>query len=104
MTASSDRMEIDDVVALLAILDLMPGQRECSILLRLDAAAPSILHQFGRLDCPQRGFWTSADSNGGSFDSIIGRNSFQRLKEAALRMFGAVMDIYAKAPAGSQTQ
>jgi hypothetical protein len=104
MIASSERMEIDNVAALLAILDLMLGQRGCSILLRRHAAAPSNLYRFGRLHCPQRGFWTSADSNGGSFGSIIGRNSFQRPKEAALRMFGAVMDIHAKAPAGSQTQ
>jgi fructose-bisphosphate aldolase, class I len=35
---------------------------------------------------------------GGGFGSIIGRNSFQRPKEEALRMLGAVMDIYAAAP------
>jgi len=35
---------------------------------------------------------------GGWFGSIIGRNSFQRLKEEALRMLGAVMDIYARSP------
>src|ERR1700730_4762910 len=34
----------------------------------------------------------------GGFGSIIGRNSFQRPKEEALRMLGAVMDIYAAAP------
>ena len=97
-------MEIDNVAALLAIPDLMLGQRGCSILHRLRAAAPSNLHRFGRRHCPQRGFWTSADSNGESSGSIIGRNSFQRPKEAALWMFGAVTDIYAKAPAGSQTE
>ena len=32
---------------------------------------------------------------GGGFGSIIGRNSFHRPKEEALRMLGAVMDIYA---------
>ena len=32
---------------------------------------------------------------GGGFGSIIGRNSFQRAKPDALRMLGAVMDIYA---------
>jgi class I fructose-bisphosphate aldolase len=31
---------------------------------------------------------------GGGFGSIIGRNSFQRPKTAALKMLGAVMDIY----------
>ncbi|MEO8927546.1 MAG: class I fructose-bisphosphate aldolase [Caulobacteraceae bacterium] len=31
---------------------------------------------------------------GGGFGSIIGRNSFQRPKAAALQMLGAVMDIY----------
>ena len=35
---------------------------------------------------------------GGGFGSIIGRNSFQRPKQEALRMLGAVMDIYAAAP------
>jgi class I fructose-bisphosphate aldolase len=35
---------------------------------------------------------------GGGFGSIIGRNSFQRSKADALRMLGAVMDIYAAAP------
>ena len=35
---------------------------------------------------------------GGGFGSIIGRNSFQRPKEEALRMLGAVIDIYAAAP------
>jgi class I fructose-bisphosphate aldolase len=35
---------------------------------------------------------------GGGFGSIIGRNSFQRPKAEALRMLGAVMDIYAAAP------
>jgi len=38
---------------------------------------------------------------GGGFGSIIGRNSFQRSKPAALRMLGAVMDIYAAAPDGA---
>jgi class I fructose-bisphosphate aldolase len=32
---------------------------------------------------------------GGGFGSIIGRNSFQRPKQEALRMLGAVVDIYA---------
>ncbi len=32
--------------------------------------------------------------DGGGFGSIIGRNSFQRPKAAALKMLGAVMDIY----------
>jgi len=32
---------------------------------------------------------------GGGFGSIIGRNSFQRPKQEALRMLAAVMDIYA---------
>lgn len=32
---------------------------------------------------------------GGGFGSIIDRNSFQRPKAEALRMLGAVMDIYA---------
>jgi len=36
---------------------------------------------------------------GGGFGSIIGRNSFQRPKAAALRMLAAAMDIYAAAPA-----
>jgi len=31
---------------------------------------------------------------GGGFGSIIGRNFFQRSKREALRMPGAVMDIY----------
>jgi class I fructose-bisphosphate aldolase len=35
---------------------------------------------------------------GGGFGSIIGRNSFQRPKPAALKMLGAAMDIYATAP------
>ncbi|MGQ0444204.1 MAG: class I fructose-bisphosphate aldolase [Beijerinckiaceae bacterium] len=35
---------------------------------------------------------------GGGFGSIIGRNSFQRTKAEALRMLGAVMDIYAAKP------
>ena len=35
---------------------------------------------------------------GGGFGSIIGRNSFQRPRPDALRMLGAVMDIYAAAP------
>ena len=38
--------------------------------------------------------------HGGGFGSIIGRNSFQRTKEGALRMLREVMDIYA-APPGS---
>jgi fructose-bisphosphate aldolase, class I len=40
---------------------------------------------------------------GGGFVSIIGRNSFQRPKEEALRMLGAVMDIYAAAPDQTRT-
>jgi class I fructose-bisphosphate aldolase len=32
---------------------------------------------------------------GGGFGSILGRNSFQRSRKEALRMLGAVMDIYA---------
>ena len=40
---------------------------------------------------------------GGGFGSIIGRNSFQRPKEEALRMLGAVMDIYAAAPDQDRT-
>jgi class I fructose-bisphosphate aldolase len=36
---------------------------------------------------------------GGGFGSILGRNSFQRPKAKALEMLGAVMDIYAGAPA-----
>jgi len=35
---------------------------------------------------------------GGGFGSIIGRNSFQRPKKDALRLLGAIMDIYAGAP------
>jgi len=35
---------------------------------------------------------------GGGFGSILGRNSFQRSKADALRMLGAVMDIYRTAP------
>ena len=35
---------------------------------------------------------------GGGCGSIIGRNSFQRPKKDALRMLGAVMDVYAGAP------
>ena len=42
--------------------------------------------------------------SGGGFGSIIGRNSFQRPKGAALRMLGAVMDIYAAATDRDQTQ
>ncbi|MGO9699932.1 MAG: fructose-bisphosphate aldolase [Xanthobacteraceae bacterium] len=40
---------------------------------------------------------------GGGFGSIIGRNSFQRPKEDALRMLGAVMDIYASPAASAGT-
>jgi len=36
---------------------------------------------------------------GGGFGSIIGRNSFQRPRQEALRMLAGVMDIYASAPA-----
>jgi class I fructose-bisphosphate aldolase len=32
---------------------------------------------------------------GGGFGSIIGRNSFQRTREHALKLLGEVMDIYA---------
>jgi fructose-bisphosphate aldolase, class I len=35
---------------------------------------------------------------GGGFGSILGRNSFQRPKAEALKMLGAVMDIYGAAP------
>ena len=35
---------------------------------------------------------------GGGFGSILGRNSFQRPRAAALKMLGAVMDIYAGPP------
>lgn len=47
MVALLDRMAIDDVVALLAILDLALGRRECSIVLRL--------HYEGRLICKNPG-------------------------------------------------
>jgi class I fructose-bisphosphate aldolase len=40
---------------------------------------------------------------GGGFGSIIGRNSFQRPKEEALRTLGAAMDIYAAAPDQTRT-
>jgi fructose-bisphosphate aldolase, class I len=40
---------------------------------------------------------------GGGFGSIIGRNSFQRPKEEALRMLGSIMDIYAAAPERTRT-
>ena len=33
--------------------------------------------------------------DGGGFGSIIGRNSFQRPKDEALKFLGTVMDIYA---------
>ena len=36
---------------------------------------------------------------GGGFGSILGRNSFQRPKDKALKLLGEVMDIYAGAPA-----
>jgi class I fructose-bisphosphate aldolase len=36
--------------------------------------------------------------SGGGFGSILGRNSFQRAKPAALKMLRDVMDIYAGAP------
>ena len=39
---------------------------------------------------------------GGGFGSIIGRNSFQRPREAALKMLRAVMDIYAASPDSAQ--
>ena len=32
---------------------------------------------------------------GGGFGSIIGRNSFKRKKEDALKLLGTIMDIYA---------
>ncbi len=35
--------------------------------------------------------------DGGGFGSIIGRNSFQRPRDEALKLLDAVMDIYAKA-------
>jgi class I fructose-bisphosphate aldolase len=37
--------------------------------------------------------------SGGGFGSILGRNSFQRPKDKALKMLGEVMDIYAGAAA-----
>jgi class I fructose-bisphosphate aldolase len=40
---------------------------------------------------------------GGGFGSLIGRNSFQRSKQDALRMLGDVMDIYASPPASAGT-
>jgi class I fructose-bisphosphate aldolase len=39
-----------------------------------------------------------AIQEGGGFGSILGRNSFQRTKEKALKMLSEVMDIYAGAP------
>lgn len=41
---------------------------------------------------------------GGGFGSIIGRNSFQRPREAAIRMLGAVMDIYSAVPTLDRAQ
>jgi class I fructose-bisphosphate aldolase len=41
---------------------------------------------------------------GGEFGSIIGRYSFQRPKEEALRMLGAVMDVYASPPTSAGTR
>ena len=38
---------------------------------------------------------------GGGFGSIIGRNSFKRPKQEALKMLSGVMDIYEAAPSGS---
>jgi class I fructose-bisphosphate aldolase len=38
---------------------------------------------------------------GGGFGSILGRNSFQRPREKALKMLGEVMDIYAGPPSGA---
>jgi hypothetical protein len=40
---------------------------------------------------------------GGGFGSIIGRSSFQRPKEEALRMLGSIMDIYAVASERTRT-
>lgn len=37
--------------------------------------------------------------SGGGFGSILGRNSFQRPKDKAMKLLGEVMDIYAGAPA-----
>ena len=37
--------------------------------------------------------------SGGGFGSILGRNSFQRPKDKALKLLGEVMDIYAGPPA-----
>ena len=37
--------------------------------------------------------------SGGGFGSILGRNSFQRPRDKALKLLGEVMDIYAGAPA-----
>ena len=36
-----------------------------------------------------------AIQQGGGFGSIIGRNSFQRTRQEALKMLHSVMDIYA---------
>jgi class I fructose-bisphosphate aldolase len=36
--------------------------------------------------------------DGGGFGSIIGRNSFQRPKADAVRMLGAIMDVYKESP------
>jgi class I fructose-bisphosphate aldolase len=41
---------------------------------------------------------------GGGFGSIIGRNSFQRPREEALRMLKAIMDIYAAGPDRDRTR
>ena len=41
---------------------------------------------------------------GGGFGSIIGRNSFQRPKEEAIRLLGAVMDTYSAAPPQDRAQ
>jgi class I fructose-bisphosphate aldolase len=41
---------------------------------------------------------------GGGFGSIIGRNSFQRPRQAAISMLAAVMDIYAAAPDRDQSK
>jgi class I fructose-bisphosphate aldolase len=39
--------------------------------------------------------------DGGGFGSILGRNSFQRTQDQALKMLGAVMDIYAGPPSSA---
>lgn len=52
MVALLDRMAIGDVVALVAILDLPLGRRECSIVLRLHYEGPLICTNPGPFDGP----------------------------------------------------